>query len=116
MCQQRGREGYTERGRARKNIPREMSPSVFHFVRNPKSLFDKIDEFAEEVGCEQRFVGSKCHFPAHVLVHEWQVDLLDNLPLYLLSSNHVVVADDWRADLLAKVGANGRIKREVAFF
>ena len=92
-----------------------MSLLVIQFVRNPAPLFDKIDEFARVKECKQRFVGRKLR-PARVLVHEWQVDLLDSLPLYLLQSSCVVVADDWRADLLAKVGANGRIKREVAFF
>eukprot|EP00973_Karenia_brevis_P022113 3042671-Karenia_brevis.AAC.1 len=36
---------------------------------------------------------------AQVLGHEWQVDLLEKLPLYLLSASHVVVAYDWRAHL-----------------
>ena len=92
-----------------------MSLLVIQFERNPAPLFDKIDEFARVKECKQRFVGRKFR-PARVLVHEWQVDLLDSLPLYLLQSSCVVVADDWRADLLAEVGADGRIKREVAFF
>ena len=93
-----------------------MSLLVLHFGRNPKSFFDKIDEFAKTVGCEQRFVGGK-FCPARVLVHEWQVDLLDNLPLYLLESSQVVVADDWRAGLLQKLGGKDRrIRHSMILF
>ena len=93
-----------------------MSLLVLHFRRNPASFFDKIDEFARVKECKQRFVGGKFR-PARVLVHEWQVDLLDNLPLYLLESSHVVVADDWRAGLLQKLRSKDRrIKHEMTFF
>eukprot|EP00973_Karenia_brevis_P000206 27395-Karenia_brevis.AAC.1 len=78
-----------------------MSLLVIHFQRNPRSWTAKIDEFELEVGCQQRWVG--CY--ARVLVHEWQVDLLDKLPLHLLSASHVVVADDWRGPLLRKLGS-----------
>ena len=89
---------------------------MIHFKRNPSSFFDKIEKFAKERGCEQRFVGSK-FMPARVLVHEWQVDFLDNLPLYLLKSSHVVVAEDWRADLLQMLESEDRrIKHEMIFF
>ena len=65
------------------------------------------------MGCKQRFIGRY----ARVLVHEWQVDLLDNLPLYLLGSSHVVVAEDWRADLLRMLKPpDRRIKHEMSFF
>ena len=98
-----------------------MSLSVIHFNRNPTPFFEKVDEFAAEVGCDLRFVGSKCkRIGARVLVHEWQVDLLDQLPLYLLTSSHVVVADDWRAGLLQKLrklpSQDRRIKHEMTFF
>ena len=90
-----------------------MSLLVIHFVRNPKSFFDKIDEFALKVGCKQRFIGRS----ALVQVDEWQVDLLDNLPLYLLSSRHVVVADDWHDDLLRMLKIpDTRIKHEMSLF
>ena len=95
-----------------------MSLSVIHFNRNPKPFCDKIDDFAVEVGCELRFIGrhGKCS-AARVLVHEWQLDLLDQLPLYLLLSSHVVVAEDWRAGLLRKLeGQDTRIKHEMSFF
>ena len=95
-----------------------MSLSVIHFNRNPKPFCDKTDDFAVEVGCELRFVGSKGkHSAARVLVHEWQLDLLDQLPLCLLLSSHVVVAEDWRAGLLRKLRRQDtRIKHEMSFF
>ena len=108
---------YRERERkTEKIITREMSLLVIHFQRKPSSFFDGIEKFAKKRGCKQRFVGSK-FMPARVLVHEWQVDLLDNLPLYLLESSHVVVADDWRADLLRMLRSQDRrIKHEMILF
>ena len=95
-----------------------MSLSVIHFNRNPQPFCDAIDAFAVEVRCELRFIGrhGKCS-AARVLVHEWQLDLLDQLPLFLLSSSHVVVAEDWRAGLLLKLKRQDtRTKHEMSFF
>ena len=76
-----------------------MSIDILHYSRNPKPYEVAVAEFALEKGLQLRYIG---HY-AKVLVYEWQVDLLDHLPLYLLRCRHIVVAHDLADELIEAI-------------
>ena len=70
-----------------------MSIAILHFNRNPAQLFTAAADFARVHGVRLRRAGqgSGNSTGASILVYEWQVDILDHLPLYILGTSHVVI-------------------------
>ena len=94
-----------------------MSVSILHFARHPHPFFLEVHAFAIEKGLQLRRTGqgSKNSCGAQVIVYEWQVDLLDHLPLYNLNCSHVVVPADLAAVLAKRIRDAKKCQTKVKF-
>ena len=96
-----------------------MSVTILHFNRHQFQFFTKAKNFAVSHGLQLRRIGqgSGDSSGAQVLVHEWQVDLLDHLPLYILNCSHVVVSTDLEIQFLQCYPRSvARVKTRREFF
>ena len=99
----------------------QMTVSILHFKRHPHELFVEVQAFAIEHDLHVRRVGqgSRNSCGAQIIVYEWQVDLLEHLPLYILNCSHVVVPADLAALLLKRIKeekVDTRVKLRKVFF